>query len=78
MAKGTRVASIMSLAEFSDDDFLVMLTKDGLIKRTPLKDFSKIHGSLIAIKLRVCVLSENTSLLHKTISSLKRLVAIGE
>ncbi|BDA50481.1 DNA gyrase subunit A [Coccomyxa sp. Obi] len=52
VGKGARVASIMSLGEFSDDDFLVMLTKDGLIKRTPMKHFSNIHGSLRAIKLR--------------------------
>lgn len=55
VGKGARVASIMSLGEFSDDDFLVMLTKDGLIKRTPMKHFANIRGSLTAIKLRVCV-----------------------
>ncbi len=58
VGKGTRVASIMSLGEFSDDDFLVMLTKDGLIKRTPMKQFANVRGSLTAIKLRVCPLFE--------------------
>lgn len=53
VGKGARVASIMSLGEFSDDDFLVMLTKDGLIKRTPMKLFANVRGSLTAIKLRV-------------------------
>ncbi|KAK9917213.1 hypothetical protein WJX75_001927 [Coccomyxa subellipsoidea] len=52
VGKGARVASIMSLGEFSDDDFLVMLTKDGLIKRTPMKLFANVRGSLTAIKLR--------------------------
>ncbi|EIE20608.1 DNA gyrase, A subunit [Coccomyxa subellipsoidea C-169] len=52
LGKGARVASIMSLGEFSDDDFLVMLTKNGLIKRTPMKLFANVRGSLTAIKLR--------------------------
>jgi len=52
-SKGARVASMMSLSEASEDDYLVMLTKHGLIKRTPMKLFANVRGSLTAIKLRV-------------------------
>lgn len=44
---------MMSLSEFTEDDYLVMLTKHGLIKRTPMKLFANVRGSLTAIKLRV-------------------------
>lgn len=45
---------MLPVSKFTDDDFLVMLTENGLIKRTPLSDFETIRSNgLIAIKLRV-------------------------
>lgn len=45
---------MLPVTEFTDDDFLVMLTADGLIKKTPLSRFQKMMASgLTAIKLRV-------------------------
>ncbi|MDY7005739.1 MAG: DNA topoisomerase (ATP-hydrolyzing) subunit A [Cyanobacteriota bacterium] len=47
-----KVTSIVAVSEFSDDEFLVMLTKGGYIKKTPLSAFSNIRSNgLIAISL---------------------------
>ncbi|NET46220.1 DNA gyrase subunit A [Okeania sp. SIO2B3] len=47
-----KVTSIVAVSEFTDDEFLVMLTKGGYIKKTPLSAFSNIRSNgLIAISL---------------------------
>ena len=47
-----RITSIVPVAEFSDDDYLVMLTQGGYIKKTELSAFSNIRANgLIAISL---------------------------
>ncbi|NES93602.1 DNA gyrase C-terminal beta-propeller domain-containing protein, partial [Okeania sp. SIO2B9] len=47
-----KVTSIVAVSEFTDDKFLVMLTKGGYIKKTPLSAFSNIRSNgLIAISL---------------------------
>jgi DNA gyrase C-terminal domain, beta-propeller len=52
--KTDSIAAMLPVSKFTDDDFLVMLTENGLIKRTPLSDFETIRSNgLIAIKLRV-------------------------
>jgi len=54
ISKTDSVAAMLPVSQFTDDEFLVMLTRDGLIKRTPLSDFATIRASgLRAIKLRV-------------------------
>ncbi|WP_413167383.1 DNA gyrase C-terminal beta-propeller domain-containing protein [Capilliphycus salinus ALCB114379] len=50
--KQERITSIVAVSEFSDDDYLVMLTKGGYIKKTELSAFSNIRANgLIAISL---------------------------
>tara|TARA_Y100001968_G_scaffold63671_1_gene54448 strand:+ start:2297 stop:4924 length:2628 start_codon:yes stop_codon:yes gene_type:complete len=46
------ITSLLSVTSFDDDNYLLMLTKGGYIKRTPLSAFSKIRSNgLIAIGL---------------------------
>ncbi len=54
VGKGTGLAAILNIDAFEEGDYLVMLTKNGLIKRTPLKAFTAVRaGGLTAIKLKV-------------------------
>jgi DNA gyrase C-terminal domain, beta-propeller len=54
ISKTDSIAAMLPVSQFTDDDFLVMLTETGLIKRTPLSDFETIRSNgLIAIRLRV-------------------------
>lgn len=54
ISKTANITAMLSVTEFTDDDFLVMLTADGLIKKTPLSRFQKMMSNgLTAIKLRV-------------------------
>merc|ERR1739838_511168 len=47
-----KVTSIVPVSEFTDDEYLVMLTKGGYIKKTALSAFSNIRSNgLIAISL---------------------------
>ncbi len=46
------ITSLLSVSSFEDDNYLLMLTIGGFIKRTPLSAFSKIRANgLIAINL---------------------------
>jgi DNA gyrase subunit A len=48
-----RVTSVISIKEFAEDKFVVMLTTDGLIKKSKLSDFQNIRkGGIIAVSLR--------------------------
>jgi len=47
-----KITSVLSVTEFTDDEYLVMLTKGGYIKKTALSAFSNIRANgLIAISL---------------------------
>ena len=47
-----KITSLLSVESFDNENFLLMLTKGGFIKRTPLSAFSKIRSNgLIAISL---------------------------
>lgn len=47
------IASVISLKDYEQADYLVLATRNGLVKKTPLKDYdSSRTGGLIAIKLR--------------------------
>ncbi len=47
-----KITSVLAVSEFSDDEYLVMLTKGGFIKKTALSAFSNIRANgLIAISL---------------------------
>jgi DNA gyrase subunit A len=48
-----RATSVVAVKDFSEDRYVVMLTTDGLIKKTKLADFKNIRkGGIIAISLR--------------------------
>ncbi|TGG80066.1 MAG: DNA gyrase subunit A [Aphanocapsa feldmannii 288cV] len=47
------ITSLLAVSVFSDDDYIVMLTSDGFIKRTVLSSFSRVRANgLIAIHLK--------------------------
>ena len=47
-----KITSVIAVAEFTDEDYLVMLTQNGYIKKTALSAFSNIRtNGLIAISL---------------------------
>ncbi len=50
--KGEKITSVVPVSEFSSDEYLVMLTRGGYIKKTELSAFSNIRANgLIAISL---------------------------
>ncbi|XP_042458589.1 probable DNA gyrase subunit A, chloroplastic/mitochondrial [Zingiber officinale] len=52
LSEGERITSIVPVSEFIDDQYLVMLTLNGYIKKVSLKAFSAIRPSgIIAIQL---------------------------
>ena len=51
--KGENVKSIIAVNEYRDDRFLMFFTLDGIVKRTPLKEYESIRqNGKIAITLR--------------------------
>lgn len=53
LTEGEKVAECLAIREFTEGSFLLMATKDGLIKKTKLEDYSRPKkGGIIAIKLR--------------------------
>ena len=53
LAPGEEVTAVQSLAEVEDIKYLVMVTRNGTVKKTDLKDFEHVRQSgLIAIKLK--------------------------
>ena len=55
-----RIQCVLSIGSIKDGSFLVMGTKHGIVKRTPIIDFANLRkNGLIAIRLR-----ENDELLH--------------
>ncbi|WP_026103339.1 DNA gyrase subunit A [Pseudanabaena sp. PCC 6802] len=52
IASGEKITSVIAVSEFSEDDYLVMLTTGGYIKKTKLSAFVNIRtNGLIAISL---------------------------
>lgn len=50
---GEKITSVISIKEYKDDHFLFMATKNGIVKKTPIKDYSNVRKSgLAAINLR--------------------------
>ncbi|MEI6381658.1 MAG: DNA topoisomerase (ATP-hydrolyzing) subunit A [Cyanobacteriota bacterium ELA615] len=50
--KDEKITSVVAVSEFAEDQYLIMLTKGGYIKKTSLKAFSNIRtNGLIAISL---------------------------
>jgi DNA gyrase subunit A len=52
LAEGEKVQTCIDVREFRDDQFLLMATKDGTVKKTELSAYSRpMRGGIIAIKL---------------------------
>ncbi len=52
ISREEKITSVLSVVEFTEDEYLVMLTKNGNIKKTALSAFSNIRSNgLIAISL---------------------------
>ncbi|GAV84055.1 DNA_topoisoIV domain-containing protein/DNA_gyraseA_C domain-containing protein [Cephalotus follicularis] len=55
LSDGERITSIIPVSEFSEDQFLLMLTVNGYIKKVSLNSFSAIRSTgIIAIQLVPC------------------------
>ncbi len=52
LAEGERVTTVIPIREFDDKKFLVMVTRKGLIKKTPLIEYKSHYTGLIGITLR--------------------------
>ena len=51
--QGERVTAVIPVKEFADDNYLIMVTKNGTIKKTPMSQFDTNRKTgLIAIKLK--------------------------
>jgi DNA gyrase subunit A len=70
---GEKPASVLAVKEFSDKQFVVMLTTDGIIKKTPLSDFRNVRkGGILAMNIR-----PKSELFSAQISSGKNTIVIG-
>lgn len=50
---GEKVSAVITVKEFSQDNYLVMITRSGTIKKTPMSEFDSIRkNGLIAINLK--------------------------
>lgn len=53
LAPNEKVTTMLAMSAINDAKYLVMVTKKGLIKKTPIEDFSNVRRSgLIALKLK--------------------------
>jgi DNA gyrase subunit A len=53
LGEGEKIAECLAIRDFSPGHYLMMATRKGLVKKTPLEDYSRPRrGGIIAIKLR--------------------------
>ncbi|MDA7977956.1 MAG: DNA gyrase subunit A [Pirellulales bacterium] len=53
LSEGEQIADCRAVREFTPDQFLIMATRNGLVKKTELKAYSRpMKGGIIAIKLK--------------------------
>ena len=53
LGEGEKIAECLAIRDFSPGHYLMMSTRKGLVKKTPLEDYSRPRrGGIIAIKLR--------------------------
>jgi DNA gyrase subunit A len=53
LSEDESIADCLSVRDFGENEFLMMATRKGLVKKTALTDYGNIHkGGIIAIKLR--------------------------
>jgi len=68
-----RPASVVAVKEFSENEFVVMLTTDGVIKKTRLSDFRNVRkGGILAMNIR-----PKSELFSAQISTGKNNIVIG-
>jgi DNA gyrase subunit A len=66
-------SSVLAVKEFSEDRFIVMLTTDGVIKKTRLSDFKNVRrGGILAMNIR-----PKSELFSAQISTGKNTIVIG-
>ncbi|MEN6561800.1 MAG: DNA gyrase subunit A [Acidobacteriota bacterium] len=70
---GERPASVVTVKEFSENEFVVMLTTDGVIKKTRLSDFRNVRkGGILAMNIR-----PKSELFSARVSNGKNSIVIG-
>lgn len=70
---GERVEAFVSVSEFSDDHYIVMATKNGIVKKTVLSAYGKPRkGGIYAIEIR-----ENDRLIEARISNGEHDILLG-
>ncbi|MEM7009676.1 MAG: DNA gyrase subunit A [Thermodesulfobacteriota bacterium] len=53
LADGEKVAAVLPVVEFKDDQYIIMATKDGVVKKTKLSAYSRPRvGGIIALNIR--------------------------
>ncbi len=53
LAEGEKVAAVLPVIEFKDDQYIIMATKNGVVKKTKLMAYSKPRvGGIIALNIR--------------------------
>ena len=53
LAEGEKVAAVLPVIEFNDDQSIIMATKEGIVKKTKLSAYSKPRiGGIIALTIR--------------------------
>lgn len=52
LEEGERVTTVIPIREFDNERFLVMVTRNGLIKKTPLVEYESHYTGLIGLTLR--------------------------
>ncbi len=52
LQEGERVTTVIPIREFDNERYLIMVTKNGLIKKTPLIEYESYYTGLIGINLR--------------------------
>jgi DNA gyrase subunit A len=64
MQEGEGIAAILPVQEFPDDQFVVMATRDGYVKKVPLGQFSRVRKSGII----ACTLNDGDSVIGARLS----------
>ncbi|MCR4894374.1 MAG: DNA gyrase subunit A, partial [Eubacteriales bacterium] len=73
LVPGEKVSSILKVVDPEDDEFLIMVTKKGIIKRTAIKNYAHIRKTgIIGI-----VLSEDDELVSAAITDGTRQIIVG-
>ncbi|MDI3548517.1 MAG: gyrase subunit [Halanaerobiales bacterium] len=52
LEEGERVTTVIPIREFDDERYLIMVTRNGLIKKTPLIEYESHYKGLIGLNLR--------------------------